>query len=45
MTGWNPKPDGVVRALAVAGSQVVLGGDFTALGTTPVAANRLGAVT
>jgi hypothetical protein len=44
VTAWNPKPDGVVRALAVTGSQVLLGGDFTVLGTTPVAANRLGSV-
>lgn len=41
---WNPKPNGTVNALAVSGSEVVLGGSFSAVGKTAVAANRLGAV-
>jgi hypothetical protein len=44
VTGWNPKPDDVVRALAVLGSQVVLGGNFTQVGQTPVTATRIGSV-
>lgn len=41
---WNPKPNGTVYALAVSGSEVVLGGDFSQVGKTAVSANRLGAV-
>lgn len=41
---WNPKPNAAVLALAVAGNKVVLGGNFTAIGSTAVTANRIGAV-
>lgn len=44
VTGWNPKPNGTVYALAVSADEVVLGGDFSQLGKTAAAANRLGAV-
>jgi hypothetical protein len=41
---WNPKPNGAVYALAMSGGNVVLGGAFTQVGKTPVAANRIGEV-
>ncbi|HET7660612.1 MAG TPA: hypothetical protein VFK66_09505, partial [Oryzihumus sp.] len=44
VTKWNPKPKGTVYALAVTPSSVVIGGEFTQVGSTAVAANRLGAV-
>lgn len=44
LTRWNPKPDAAVRAIAVNGSQVVLGGDFAQLGATPGSASRIGSV-
>ncbi|MGZ4599235.1 MAG: hypothetical protein ACXVGS_05175 [Oryzihumus sp.] len=44
VTSWNPRPKGTVYAIAVTDKAVVLGGDFTQIGSTPVAATRLGAV-
>ncbi|GAA1247747.1 hypothetical protein [Oryzihumus leptocrescens] len=44
VTGWNPKPKGTVYALALTPTSVVLGGEFTQVGSTPVGATRLGAV-
>lgn len=44
VTKWNPKPNGVVYALAVSGGNVVFGGAFTQIGKTAVAANRIGEV-
>lgn len=44
VTRWNPKPNAPAYALAVAGSSVLFGGDFTALGNTGGSATRLGAV-
>jgi hypothetical protein len=41
---WNPKPNGAVYALAVSGGNVVLGGAFSQVGKTPVAASRIGEV-
>ena len=44
VTAWNPRPKGPVYAIAVTGSSVILGGNFSQLGSTPVTATRLGAV-
>ncbi len=44
VTSWNPKPSAPVDAIAVAGTSVFLGGDFTSLGNPSVSANRLAAV-
>ena len=35
LTGWNPKPDYGVNAIATAGSSVDLGGSFTHVGPSP----------
>jgi len=42
VTRWNPKPNGITRAIAVTPSAIFLGGDFTAVDTS--AATRLAAV-
>lgn len=34
-TDWAPAPDGAVRALAVAGARLVVGGDFGSIGGRP----------
>src|SRR6476646_7173933 len=44
VTKWNPKPKGTVYAIAVTDKTVVLGGEFTQVGSTSVSATRLGAV-
>lgn len=44
VTSWNPRPKGPVYAITLTDKAVVLGGDFTQIGSTPVAATRLGAV-
>jgi len=44
VTSWNPRPKGTVYAIAVTDKAVVLGGEFTQVGSTPVTATRLGAV-
>lgn len=45
VTGWFPKPDGTVNAIAVVGNSVVLGGSFANVGSQSVtAASRLAAV-
>lgn len=44
VTKWNPKPKGVVRAIATAGDEVVLGGSISQLGNTSVNVSNIGAV-
>lgn len=41
---WNPKPNAPVYALTVSGGNVVLGGAFSQVGKTAVAASRIGEV-
>jgi beta-propeller uncharacterized protein DUF5122 len=43
-TKWNPKPNNTVYAMTKNSTEVVLGGAFTQIGATAVAANRIGAV-
>lgn len=35
VAGWDPNPDAAVGALAVSGNDLILGGDFSALGAQP----------
>ncbi len=48
VTAWNPSPEGLVQALAVSGSTVYIGGEFTAVenssGTGQVARTNAAAV-
>jgi hypothetical protein len=41
-TSWHPAPNGIVRSLAVSGSTVYVGGDFTSIGGQP--RNRIAAI-
>lgn len=44
VTSWNPKPKGVVRAIATAANEVVLGGSISQLGNVSVSVSNIGAV-
>ncbi|HZL48886.1 MAG TPA: PKD domain-containing protein [Solirubrobacteraceae bacterium] len=43
-TGWLPKANGEVKALAVSGEIVYVGGSFTVIGTNSAARNRIAAL-